>query len=289
MNSKDTFFSKSRTLNLRGTLYELSSPVVMGILNITPDSFFEGCRFTTESDILKRCEDILSQGGEIIDIGAYSSRPLAEHISEEDELNRLLEALRVIRKEFPGAILSVDTFRAGIARKVIEEFGVQMINDISAGDMDEQMMTTVAELKVPYVMMHMKGTPQTMQQQTQYEHLIRDITRYFAEKIDKAKKMGIHDIIIDPGFGFGKDLKQNYLLLSKLNEFRIFQLPMLIGISRKSMISNILETTPSNALAGTIAANTLALMNGADILRVHDVKEAFDTIQIVKAYKNSNI
>jgi dihydropteroate synthase len=289
MNFKDTFFSKHRTLNFGGTLYELSSPVVMGILNITPDSFFQGSRYTEESDILKRCETILSQGGLIIDIGAYSSRPSACHISEEEEFSRLLVALRPIRKEFPEAILSVDTFRSGIARKVVEDFGVQMINDISSGDMDELMLETIAELKVSYVMMHMKGIPQTMQQQTQYEHLIRDIVRYFAGKVDKAKKLGIHDVIIDPGFGFGKDLQQNYQLLSGLSEFRIFQLPMLVGVSRKSMICKVLDSAPEQALAGTIAVNTIALMHGADILRVHDVKEAVDAVQIVKAYKNSYV
>jgi len=287
MISKDTFFSKKRTLNFAGTLYELSSPMVMGILNITPDSFYDGGRYTSDIDILKRCENILSEGGSVIDIGAYSSRPGAEHISEEQELDRLIPVLTLIRKEFPNALISIDTFRSNIAKTVVQDFGVQLINDISAGDMDESMLDTVAALKVPYIMMHMKGDPQTMHQQTDYQNLIKEILKHFAYKVEKAKKAGIHDIIIDPGFGFGKTLEQNYLLLSRLNELQIFELPVLVGVSRKSMIYKLLEATPDEALAGTISLNTLALLNGADILRVHDVKEAIDTVKIVKAYKNS--
>ena len=287
MISKDTFFSKKRTLNFRGTLFDLSSPVVMGILNITPNSFYDGGRYTSETEILKRCEAILSEGASIIDLGAYSSRPKAESISEEEELSRLVPALKSIRKEFPNAFISVDTFRSEIARKVVCDFAVQMINDISAGQMDTAMIETIASLKVPYIMMHIKGTPQTMQQQTDYSNLILDILHYFAEKTEKARQLGIHDIILDPGFGFGKTIEQNYQLLSKLDEFRIFELPIMVGISRKSMIYKTLESTPERALAGTITANTLAILKGADILRVHDVKEAVDTIKIVKAYKNS--
>jgi dihydropteroate synthase len=286
MISKDNFFSKKQALNFNGTLFDLSSPVVMGILNITPDSFYDGGRYTTETEILKRCELILSQGASIIDIGAYSSRPGAEDITEEDELNRLRFALNPIRKEFQNAFISVDTFRSEIAQRVVDEFGVQMINDISAGQMDIAMLEIVANLKVPYIMMHMQGTPQNMQHQTSYAHLIRDIMHYFAEKIAEAKQLDMHDIIIDPGFGFSKTLEQNYQLLSKLNEFKIFELPIMVGISRKSMIYKILESKPEQALAGTITANTLALLNGANILRVHDVKEAVDAVKIVKAYKN---
>ena len=287
MISKDTFFSKKRTLNFAGTLYELTTPMVMGILNITPDSFYEGSRYTNEASVLQRCERILADGGAIIDIGAYSSRPGAEHISEEDELNRLVPALKMIRKTFPDALLSVDTFRANVARIVVRDFGVQMINDISAGTLDESMMETVASLNVPYVMMHIKGDPRTMQQLTEYDDLIRDILKYFAEKVEKAKMAGVQDIIIDPGFGFGKTLEQNYQLLSRLSDLRIFELPVLVGVSRKSMIYKLLEITADNALAGTVAVNTLALLNGANILRVHDVKEAVDTVKIVTTYKNS--
>lgn len=287
MISKDTFFSKKRTLNLSGTIVELSSPIVMGILNITPDSFYDGGRYTSDANILKRCEHILSEGGLVIDIGAYSSRPGAENVSEEEELNRLAPVLKMIRKEFPNAILSVDTFRSGIANIVVKDFGVNIINDISAGELDELMFETTASLKVPYIMMHMKGNPQTMQQQTNYQNLVKDILRYFSIRVDKAKKAGIMDIIIDPGFGFGKTQEQNYLLLARLKEFRIFELPIVVGISRKSMIYKLLDTTADNALAGTIALNTLAVANGANILRVHDVKEAVDTVKIVNAYKNS--
>lgn len=287
MISKDTFFSKKRTLNFAGTLYELHSPMVMGILNITPDSFYEGSRQTSETAILKRCEAILSEGGEIIDIGAYSSRPGAEHISEEEELERLVTALKSIRKAFPEALLSVDTFRSSIANIVVKDFGVQVINDISAGTLDELMLETVAALKVPYIMMHIKGDPRTMQQLTDYDDLILDILKYFAQKNDTAKKAGIQDIIIDPGFGFGKTLEQNYQLLGRLNELQIFELPVLVGVSRKSMIYKLFETSADKALTGTISLNTIALLNGADILRVHDVKEAVETIKIVTAYKNS--
>lgn len=296
MNSKDTFFSKKRTLNLAGTLFELSSPIVMGILNITPDSFFAGSRSTDENSIVNRCEAILTEGGTIIDIGAYSSsigayssRPSSSDISEEEEMERLLPALKLIRSKFPNVILSVDTFRSNIARRVVEEFGVQMVNDISAGELDDEMMPTVASLNVPYIMMHMRGTPQTMQQHTSYNHLIRDMIRYFVEKIDKARQNGINDVILDPGFGFSKNLAQNYEILARLAEFRIFQLPILVGISRKSMICKATGTNTDQALAGTITANTLALVNGADILRVHDVKEAVDTIKIVSAYQGKII
>jgi dihydropteroate synthase len=287
MISKDTFFSKKRTLNLSGTLHEFSSPAVMGIINLTPDSFYDGGQYNSDTDVLNRCEAILSEGGTIIDIGAYSSRPGAEHISEEEELGRLVPVLKLIRNKFPDALISVDTFRSGIARTVVQDYGVQIINDISAGEMDDNMLETIANLKVPYVMMHMKGTPQTMQQQTEYQNIIKEILKFFAVKVDKAKKLGIHDIIIDPGFGFGKNQEQNYLLLSRLSELRIFELPILVGVSRKSMIHKLLNSGPDQALAGTIAANTLALLNGANILRVHDVKEAVDSIKIVNAYKNS--
>lgn len=289
MISKDTFFSKKRTINFRGTLFDLSTPIIMGIVNVTPDSFYSGSRTTSESEILKRCDQVANEGADIIDIGAYSSRPGAVNISEEEELKRLIPALTIIRKKFPYFLLSVDTFRSGVAQKVIDEFEVQMINDISGGEMDDKMFTTVAKNKVPYVIMHMKGNPQTMQQNTDYKNFIKDIFQYFATRIDLAKREGITDIIIDPGFGFGKSLEQNYELLKRLDEFRIFELPILAGLSRKSMISKVVEADTNEALPGTIAANTLALLGGANILRVHDVKEAMDTIKIVSAYKNSYI
>jgi len=289
MISKDTFFSKKRTINFRGTLFDLSSPIVMGIINITPDSFYKGSRTTSDNEIINRCDQIVSEGAQIIDIGAYSSKPGAEIISEDEELARLIPALTIVRKKFPDVLVSVDTFRSGVAQKVIQDFEVQLINDISAGDMDKQMFTTIAKHKVPYVMMHMKGNPQTMQQNTDYKNFIKDIIQYFTGRIDLAKDAGITDIIIDPGFGFGKTVDQNYELLNRLDEFRIFELPILVGLSRKSMIYKIIEGDAEGSLTGTIATNTIALLGGANILRVHDVKEAMDTIKIVSAYKNSYI
>jgi dihydropteroate synthase len=284
MDFKDTFFSRKHTLNLNGTLYDISEPQVMGILNITPDSFYDGGRNTSVNDMLKNCEKMLTDGAAIIDVGAYSSRPGAEDISIEEELSRLKSALTAIRKTFPDAILSVDTFRSEIAKFVIKEFGVSIINDISAGNLDNKMLETLALNKAAYIMMHMRGTPKTMQQNTSYSNLIDEITKYFAQNIVKARNFGISDIIIDPGFGFSKTLEQNYNLLSHLDDFRIFELPILVGLSRKSMIFKTLNTTPDNALAGTISAQTIALLNGANILRVHDVKEAVDTVKIFKAY-----
>jgi dihydropteroate synthase len=286
MPTKDTFFSKKRTLNLRGAMVEITQPVVMGILNVTPDSFYDGGSYIFEEQIIKRCEQILTEGALIIDIGAYSSRPGAEHISEEEELHRLNGALKPIRARFPDAILSVDTFRAGVARQMVENWNVQIVNDISAGELDLLMMETVADLRVPYIMMHMKGSPQNMQQNVSYDDYIYDLLRYFSIKVEKARQAGIKDVILDPGFGFSKTLEQNYQLLRQLSEFRIFELPLLVGVSRKSMIYKTINTDSANALAGTVSANTLALLNGADILRVHDVKEAVDAIQIVSAYKN---
>jgi dihydropteroate synthase len=285
MVSKDTYFSTKQTLNLNGTLFELSSPIVMGILNITPDSFFDGGRYLDEKQILFQCEKMLSEGADIIDIGAYSSRPGATDISTEEEQERLTKALQPIRKSFPGAILSVDTFRADIARFVVQEFNVQLINDISAGELDSAMLETIAACNVPYIMMHMKGTPKTMQTQTDYDNLINEIVRYFAGRISAAVQLGIKDIIVDPGFGFGKTVEQNYQLLRNLGDFKIFQRPILVGLSRKSMIYKILDTTPENALNGTLAAGMIALLNGAHILRVHDVKETVDMLKIAQAYK----
>lgn len=285
MVSKDTYFSPKQTLNFNGTLFELSSPIVMGILNITPDSFFDGGRYLDEKQIMDRCEKMLSEGATIIDIGAYSSRPGATDISAEEEQERLAKALQPIRKSFPGAIISVDTFRADVARYVVQEFNVNMINDISAGELDPQMFETVASCNVPYILMHMKGTPQTMQQNTNYDNLINDIIRYLAQRINLAVQAGIKDIIVDPGFGFGKTTEQNFRLLANLGDFKIFQRPILVGLSRKSMVYKTLETTPENALNGTLTLETIALLNGANILRVHDVKETVEMLKILEAYK----
>ena len=270
-----------KTLNIKGNLLHLDTPQVMGILNVTPDSFYAGSRKQTEEEIAMRAESILNEGGTIIDIGGYSSRPDAAEVSEEEEMARLEMALRIITRNYPDAILSVDTFRSAIARRCVEEFGVAIINDISGGELDTDMFPTIAKLKVPYIMMHMRGTPQTMQQFTNYTHLTADILQWFAERVEKLYQMGANDIIIDPGFGFSKTLEQNYELMRHLSDFRLLELPLLVGISRKSMIYKLLGGTPSDSLNGTIALNTFALLNGADILRVHDVRAAVETVKIV--------
>ena len=274
-----------KALNCKGRLLPLDQPVVMGILNITPDSFYAGSRKQTEAEIAARAEAILQEGGTIIDIGGYSSRPGAAEVSEEEEMARLETALRVLNLEFPDAVLSVDTFRSAIARRCVEEFGVAIVNDISGGELDKDMFRTIADLRVPYVMMHMRGTPQTMQQHTQYEHLTADILQWFAAKLETLYQMGANDVIIDPGFGFSKTLEQNYELMRHLSDFRIFGLPLLVGISRKSMIYKLLGDTPTESLNGTSVLNTYALLNGADILRVHDVREAVEAIRLVEQLK----
>ncbi len=270
-----------KTLNIKGNLLSLDTPLVMGILNVTPDSFYAGSRKQTEAEIEARAETILNEGGTIIDIGGYSSRPDAAEVSEEEEMARLETALRIITRKYPDAILSVDTFRSAIARRCVEEFGVAIINDISGGELDTAMFQTVADLRVPYIMMHMRGTPQTMQTFTDYEHLTADILKWFADRVEKLHQLGVNDIIIDPGFGFSKTLEQNYELMCHLSDFRLLEFPLLVGISRKSMIYKLLGITPADSLNGTIALNTYALLNGADILRVHDVRAASETVRIV--------
>ena len=272
-------------INANGKLMDLSEPQVMGILNVTPDSFYAGSRAETERDITQRIHQIVNEGASIIDIGAYSSRPNAQHISAEEEMSRLRTGLELIRKHHPEAIVSVDTFRADIARMCVEEYGVAIINDISAGNMDEQMFSTIARLGVPYIIMHMKGTPQNMQENPHYDHFLKEIFYYFSEKVQKLRDLGAKDIIIDPGFGFGKTIEHNYELMNHLEEFHLFELPILVGISRKSMIYRLLGITPEEALNGTTALNTIALTKGAHILRVHDVKEAVECVKIVQKMK----
>ena len=272
-------------INANGKLMDLSEPQVMGILNVTPDSFYAGSRAETERDITQRIHQIVNEGASIIDIGAYSSRPNAQHISAEEEMSRLRTGLELIRKHHPEAIVSVDTFRADIARMCVEEYGVAIINDISAGNMDEQMFPTIARLGVPYIIMHMKGTPQNMQENPHYDHFLKEIFYYFSEKVQKLRDLGAKDIIIDPGFGFGKTIEHNYELMNHLEEFHLFELPILVGISRKSMIYKLLGITPEEALNGTTALNTIALTKGAHILRVHDVKEAVECVKIVQKMK----
>ncbi len=274
------------TLNIKGNLFSLDRPVVMGILNITPDSFYAGSRKQTEAEIIARIETILEEGGSMIDIGGYSSRPDAAEVSEQEEKERLKMALKLLQRDYPDVVVSVDTFRASVARFAVEEYGAAIINDISGGQLDENMFSTVASLKVPYILMHMRGTPQTMQQCTDYEHLTADILKYFAEKLETLYQMGVNDVIVDPGFGFSKTLEQNYELMSHLSDFRIFGLPLLVGISRKSMIYKLLGGTPMDCLNGTTVLNTYALLNGAHILRVHDVRAAVEAVKIVSQINN---
>ena len=277
------------TINANGQLIDLSTPQVMGILNVTPDSFYSGSRKQTETEIAERVEQILAEGGQMIDIGAYSSRPNADDVSTKEEMERLRRGLRILREKAPDAIVSVDTFRADVAKMCVEEYGVQIINDISGGELDKEMFPTVARLGVPYVLMHMKGTPQTMQEAPHYDDLMKEVLLYFAEKIQQLRDLGQKDIILDPGFGFGKTLEHNYELLSHLEALQIFELPILVGVSRKSMIYKLLGTTAQEALNGTTVLNTICLMKGcANILRVHDVKECVEAVNIYQQlYKNN--
>lgn len=269
------------TINIKGELIPFNRPLVMGILNVTPDSFYAGSRKQNEAEIAKQIESILNEGGDMVDIGGYSSRPDAADVSEVEELERLKLALELIKRDYPDITVSVDTFRSSIARTVVEEYGAAIINDISGGQLDKNMFPTIAALKVPYILMHMRGTPKTMQQQTDYNHLTADIIKYFPEKVDELFQLGVNDIILDPGFGFSKTLEQNYELMNHLGDFRLFGLPILVGISRKSMIYKLLGNTPAESLNGTTVLNTFALLNGANILRVHDVKEAVEAVRIV--------
>lgn len=271
-----------KTINIKGSLLDVSSPLVMGILNITPDSFYAQSRIQNELGIIERVSEIIAQGGRIIDIGAQSSNPKSEFLSAGVEMERLDFALKVINREFPNVILSVDTFYADVARFCVEEHGVAMINDISGGQIDETMFAMAARLNVPYILMHMRSTPQTMQQYTHYDNFIQDIFYYFSEKVSQLHQLGVNDVIIDPGFGFSKTLEQNYELMANLKGFSAFDLPLLVGISRKSMIYKLFDTDAQNSLNGTSVLNTYALANGANILRVHDVKEAVQAIAIMQ-------
>lgn len=273
----------NKYINVNGKLLDLSSPKVMGILNLTPDSFYAESRKQTEQDIRIWTRQIIEEGGSIIDVGAYSSRSKAEHITPDEEMRRLRNGLQIINSEYPDAIISVDTFRADVARMCVEEYGVAIINDIAAGEMDENMFQMIARLKVPYIMMHMQGTPQNMQQNPHYENVVKEVMLYFATKIQQLRDLGAKDLIIDPGFGFGKTLEHNYELLEELESFQLFDLPLLVGVSRKSMIYKLLGGTSEDALNGTSIINTISLLKGANILRVHDVKAASEAVQIVNA------
>lgn len=273
-------------INCKGRLIDLSQPKIMGILNVTPDSFFDGGKYKDESQLLQQAEKMLAEGADFIDIGAYSSKPNAEFVPEGEEHTRIVPIIEIVLKHFPDTLISVDTFRAAVA-KACAESGAVIVNDISAGMLDDKMLETIGQLKVPYIMMHMRGTPQTMVKLTKYDDIVKEMLFYFSERIATARSFGINDIIIDPGFGFAKTLDQNYEVLSKMELFQMTGLPILAGISRKSMIYKLLGTTPQEALNGTTALNIIGLTKGANILRVHDVKEAKEVLKIFENLKMS--
>lgn len=270
-----------KTININGSLLNLSTPLVMGILNVTPNSFYSESRKQSDEEIVNRCRVILDEGGTIIDVGAQSTSPTSKFLSAKEEWERLMPALRLIRNEFPDTVISVDTFYADVAKEAVEVYGANIINDISGGEIDKRMFSVVAELNVPYILMHMRGVPQTMQDMTSYDNFIQDILYYFSEKRAKLSLLGVNDVIIDPGFGFSKSVAQNYELMAYLKYFHIFEEPILVGVSRKSMIYKLLDTTPENSLNGTTVLNTVSLLSGANILRVHDVKEAVECVKII--------
>jgi len=282
----NSFYKKKCTLNLNGNLISLCSPVVMGILNVTPDSFYDGGIYTSESAIVKRASQILEEGGQFIDIGAMSTRPGAIEISLGEELDRLIPAAKAIKREFPQAFLSIDTYRSEVVKAVYHEMGDFIVNDISGGTFDASIFKTVADLHLPYILMHTKGKSNSMQTSPVYKDVVKEIILFFATQVQKLKLLGVCDIIIDPGFGFGKTAEHNYELMNRLDSFRTFELPVLVGISRKAMIWKELEITPIESLNGTTVLNTLALSGGCDILRVHDVKEAVEAVKLVGKIKN---
>ncbi|WP_338237511.1 dihydropteroate synthase [Persicobacter diffluens] len=276
---KDTFFYRKNTLTVGGQLRSIDRPMVMGILNVTPDSFFDGGKHDAAADLQAQVMKLKNEGADIVDVGGYSSRPGAAEVTEEEEIQRVLKGIAAIKKNWQEAIISVDTFRASVARKGVEA-GAHMINDISAGQLDDQMFLTVADLQVPYIMMHMRGTPGTMQSMTDYENLTLEMVHYFESRLKKLRDLGVNDVLIDPGFGFAKTLEQNYQLLNEMDKLALLQLPILVGVSRKSMIYKLLGGSPAEALNGTTVLNTLALTKGANILRVHDVKEAKECVEL---------
>jgi len=273
-------------INVRGNLMDLSVPKVMGIINVTPDSFYGKSRVKDEEDIITVATEMIEDGADILDVGGYSSRPGALEISYDEERSRVINAVKIISRELPDAIISVDTFRSEIAREAVLEYGAAIINDISGGESDREMFRTVNKLGVPYILMHMQGVPGTMQLNPVYDDVVADILKWFGERITRLQSMGVADIIIDPGFGFGKTAVHNFAMLRRLDEFSVSGLPILVGISRKSMIWKALDITPEDALTGTIVLNTVALMNGADILRVHDVREAVEAVKLIERLKN---
>lgn len=286
MAAQDTVFYQYKILCPGDKVLDLSSPVVMGILNVTPDSFYDGGRYTGEEQLLEHAAKMVREGAAIIDIGAASTKPGAADISEEEELARLIPAIEAVRKTFPQTIISADTYRAAVAEQAVRA-GADMINDVSGGTMDAGMFAMAAKLKVPYVLMHIKGTPKDMQIDPQYEDVVKEVKGYFKARVNDLKKLGVEQVILDPGFGFGKTAEHNYTLLHHLEEFTSMGYPLLAGVSRKSMINRVIGTKPENALNGTTVVNTLALMHGAHILRVHDVKEAVQAVKIVEYYRKT--
>jgi dihydropteroate synthase len=283
--SAGKFLKRKNTINVGGELIDFSSPTVMGIVNVTPDSFYDGGKMEDEKVLLAAVEKMINDGARILDIGAVSSRPGAQPVSTKVELGRLLPAVQAIRNSFPKIPISIDTFRSWVAVRVIDEIGPIIVNDISGGSLDSKMFETIGKMRVPYILSHIQGTPKEMQENPQYDDIIKDISGYLSERVKRLTKFGVLDIIIDPGFGFGKTVEHNYELLNRLDSFKVFQLPVMVGVSRKSMIWKTLGNSPEEALNGTTVANTLALMGGADILRVHDVKEAVETVTIFSEIK----
>ena len=281
LEAKDTLFRKKTTVNCNGNLLSLEAPLVMGILNVTPDSFYSGSRLSTLEEVVKRAGSMLADGADLLDLGGYSSRPGAADVPDQEELDRVVPAVEAILSAFPQAVISVDTFRAKVAEEAVRA-GASIINDISGGNLDETMFETVARLQVPYILMHMRGTPQTMGSLAQYEDVVTEVIDELQVQVGRLRQLGVKDIILDPGFGFAKTVAHNFELLNRLDELRIFELPVLAGMSRKSMVYKTLDIEQADALTGTIAVNTIALMKGADILRVHDVKETKQTVQLYK-------
>jgi len=285
--SAGRFLKRKRSINIGGKLIDFSVPAVMGVINIAPDSFYNGGKLEKKKVMLSVVEEMIMEGADIIDVGAVSTRPGASIVPTKVELERLIPAVKAIRKKFPEIPLSVDTYRSWVATRVFEEIGPVIVNDISGGTLDHNMFDTISQLDVPYILCHIQGTPQNMQDNPRYDDIIKDISNFFSERVKQLTKLGVTDVIIDPGFGFGKSMQNNYDLLNRLDSFKVFQLPVMVGISRKSMIWKILGITPEEALNGTAVLNTLALIGGADILRVHDVLEASETITLFEALKST--
>lgn len=285
--SAGKFLKRKNSINLAGNLIQFSQPVVMGVVNVTPDSFYDGGKLSNTDILLQLVETMIKEGAAIIDVGAMSTRPGAKLISTKTELERLLPAVHVIRNNFPEISISVDTFRSWVAVRVIEEIGPIIVNDISGGTLDSKMFETIGKMNVPYILTHIQGTPQNMHENPQYDDVVQEVSHWLSDRVKQLVKFGVKDVIVDPGFGFGKNIMHNYELLNRLDSFKVFQLPVMVGLSRKSMVWNLLNIKPAEALSGTVVVNTMALLGGADILRVHDVKEAVEAIKIFNALKST--